>query len=65
MNIISPQSFDKVVASSVSNAFEFDDVAYSSAVPEPSSLVLALVGAVGIVAYKQVRRKGQAVSEKV
>jgi hypothetical protein len=56
VNITSSESFDKVVATSTSNAFELDNVAY--AVPEPSSFVLALVGVVGVVAYKRTRRNG-------
>ena len=48
VNITSTDSFDRVVATSSSYAFEFDNVAYNtSAVPEPSSLVLASLAALG------------------
>jgi hypothetical protein len=58
VNINSTDSFDRVVATSTSYAFEFDNVAYSAAaVPEPSSFILALIGVVSAVAYKQTRRK--------
>ena len=41
VNINSTDSFDRLVATSSSYAFEFDNVAYNtSAVPEPSSFVL-------------------------
>jgi len=65
VNINSTDSFNKVVATSTQHAFEIDNVAYNpTAVPEPSSLFLALVGAVGVVACKQMRRKGSVVGEK-
>ena len=65
VNINSTESFDKVVATSSSYAFEFDNVAYNaSAVPEPSSFVLMVVGAMGLVTYQQVRRKGLAAGKK-
>ena len=65
VNINSTESFNKVVASSTSYAFEFDNVAYSaSAVPEPSSFVLALVGLMGVAGYKQIRRKSLPVGIK-
>jgi len=58
VNIASTESFDKVVATSSSYAFEFDNVAYnSSAVPEPTSFVLALAGGIGLLTYQQMRRK--------
>ena len=58
VNITSSQSFDRVVASSTQYAFEFDNVAYnSSAVPEPSSFVLALAGMAGAATCWRVRRK--------
>ncbi len=48
VNITSTDSFNRVVATSSSYAFEFDNVAYNgSAVPEPSTLVLAGVAALG------------------
>jgi hypothetical protein len=59
VNIDSTVSFDKVVATSSNYAFEFDNVAYNSTmpVPEPSSFVLALAGAIGTVAINRLRRK--------
>jgi len=58
VNITSTENFDRVVATSSSYAFEFDNVAYKpSAVPEPSSFVLALAGGIGMLTYKQMRRK--------
>ena len=58
VNITSTESFNTVVATSSSNAFEFDNVAYNvSAVPEPSSIILGLVGLVGVVGLNQIRRK--------
>jgi hypothetical protein len=61
VNINSTESFDNVVATSSSYAFEFDNVAYNStAVPEPSSFILALIGGVGAVTYKLKRRKALA-----
>lgn len=61
VNINSSLSFDTVVASSTQYAFEFDNVAYNptNPVPEPSSLVLALAGAVGLVGYGRLRRNGR------
>jgi hypothetical protein len=57
VNITSTESFNTVVASSTQYAFEFDNVAYNaSAVPEPSSVVLSLLGAFGIFTYKLKRR---------
>jgi hypothetical protein len=57
VNINSMESFDKVVATSSSYAFEFDNVAYNvSSVPEPSSFVLALVAALGMLPYYKRRR---------
>jgi len=65
VNINSTDSFNKIVATSTSNAFEFDNVAYNpTAVPEPSSFVLALIGAMGAVTYRQVRRKGLALGNQ-
>jgi hypothetical protein len=65
VNINSTESFDKVVATSTQYAFEFDNVAYnSSAVPEPSSFALALIGSIGALTFKQMRRKGRSVRIK-
>jgi hypothetical protein len=48
VNITSTGSFNEVVASSSQYAFEFDNVAYNpSAVPEPSTFVLAGIAAIG------------------
>jgi hypothetical protein len=61
VNINSSESFDKVVATSSQIAFELDNVAYNvSAVPEPSSFILAFIGGVGAVTYKLKRRKAKA-----
>ena len=61
VNITSSESFDKVVATSSQIAFELDNVAYNvSAVPEPSSFILAFIGGVGAVTYKLRRRKAKA-----
>jgi hypothetical protein len=61
VNITSTESFNRVVATSTQNAFELDNVAYNpTGVPEPSSLILALVGLAGVVAGKRIRRKGPA-----
>jgi hypothetical protein len=58
VNINSTASFDKVVATSSQIAFELDNVAYNvTAVPEPSSFILAFIGGVGAVTYKLKRRK--------
>jgi PEP-CTERM motif len=58
VNITSTDSFDKVVATSTSYAFEFDNVSFNpTAVPEPSSFALALIGGIGVVTYKVTRRK--------
>jgi hypothetical protein len=66
VNITSTESFNKVVATSTSYAFEFDNVAYNTAaVPEPSSLVLALAGAVGLISYERLRRKGSGADRRV
>ncbi len=57
VNINSAESFDKVVATSSSYAFEFDNVAYNvSSVPEPSSLALALAAGIGMLPYYKQRR---------
>ncbi len=59
-------SFDRVVATSSSYAFEFDNVAFNpTAVPEPSSFILMFVGAMGLVTYKQLRRKALATAGNV
>jgi hypothetical protein len=56
VNITSTESFDKVVAMSSSYAFEFDNVAYKiSSIPEPSSIVLALVGGAGALIYQRLK----------
>jgi PEP-CTERM motif len=58
VNITSTESFNTVVASSTQFAFEFDNVAFSpSAVPEPSSFILGLLGMTGVAGFMQVRRK--------
>ena len=65
VNINSTDSFDRIVATSSSYAFEFDNVAYNqSAVPEPSSFVLALIGVMGAATYTKMRRKGSTIGNK-
>jgi hypothetical protein len=65
VNITSTDSFDRVVAMSTAYAFEFDNVAYNvSAVPEPSSFVLALIGIAGAAGYTKMRRKGLSLCNK-
>ena len=65
VNINSTQSFNKVVATSSSYAFEFDNVAYNAtAVPEPSTLVLSIIGGMGAFTYRQIRRKGLSVGNE-
>jgi hypothetical protein len=67
VNINSTESFNKVVATSTSYAFEFDNVAYNpnpTAVPEPSSFILALIGVMGAFTYKQIRRQALAVGNE-
>jgi hypothetical protein len=50
VNIISPVSFDRVVATSSQYAFEFDNVAFNptNPVPEPISLGLFGLGLMGV-----------------
>ena len=60
VNINSSMQFNSVQASSSSNAFEFDNVAFNATpvmVPEPSTFVVAVVGALGMIGYGW-RRKG-------
>ena len=65
VNINSSNSFDRVVASSTQYAFEFDNVAFNpTAVPEPSSGVLALIGVISAGAYAKARRKGLAIGNQ-
>lgn len=44
VNITSTTQFTKVVATNPGDSFEFDDVAYALAVPEPASIVLFGIG---------------------
>ncbi len=57
VNIVSTLSFTRVVASSTSNSFEFDNVAFAT-VPEPSSIAMCGVASlIGLaVAKKRVKR---------
>ena len=65
VNINSTESFNKVVATSTQYAFEFDNVAYNAAaVPEPSSVVLSLIGGIGVFTFKLKRRKCTAVGDQ-
>ncbi len=65
VNVNSTESFDRVVATSSSYAFEFDNVAYNAtAVPEPSSFVLAIFGGMGMLTYARMRWKGLSLRKK-
>lgn len=65
-NITSTDSFDRIVATSSSNAFEFDNVAFNpTAVPEPSSIIIAFLGGVGVLGYQFKRRSGRPVGRDV
>ena len=65
VNITSTDSFNTIVATSTQNAFEFDNVAFNpSVVPEPSSIMLGLIGMMGAATYTQMRRKGLSVGNK-
>ena len=65
VNITSTDSFNTIVATSTQNAFEFDNVAFNtSAVPEPSSIILGLIGMMGAATFTQMRRKGVSVGNK-
>jgi hypothetical protein len=58
VNINSTESFNQVVATSSSYAFEFDNVAYNpSSVPEPSSFALGIAGFMGLLPC-YLRRRG-------
>ncbi len=48
VNIGSTLAFNRVVLSSTNSAFEFDNVAFSAAVPLPGTLVLAALGLLGL-----------------
>ena len=64
VNITSTDSFNTVVASSSQYAFEFDNLAYNaSAVPEPSSVVLSLLGVIGVFTYRLKRRNVSAFAD--
>jgi hypothetical protein len=65
VNITSTESFNTVVATSSQYAFEFDNVAYNpTAVPEPSTFFLAIIGGLGAFTYRQMRRKGLSVGNE-
>ena len=60
VNINSTDAFTRVVASSTSNAFEFDNVAFNpTAVPEPTSLALFGTGVVGLAFIRRRRLAGK------
>ena len=58
LNVDSTVGFTSVVATSSQYAFEFDNVAYSATalIPEPSTFVLAIVGALGMITYSRRQR---------
>ena len=64
VNINSSLAFNSVVATSTTNAFEFDNVAYNAsdvtAAPEPSTFVVAALGVLAMIGYGW-RRKGSLV----
>lgn len=62
VNITSTDAFTKIVARSTSNAFEFDNVSYNvtAPVPEPSTVVIGLVGG-SLLGLYGLRRKRAAV----
>ena len=67
VNIVSDQGFDRVVASSSSYAFEFDNVAYNTAggdVPEPMTWTIVLAGLLGLTALAAKRRQPARVKAK-
>ena len=51
-------AFDSVVLSSSGNSFEFDNISYTSAVPEPSTWAMMILGfaGVGFMAYRRKSR---------
>jgi hypothetical protein len=58
VNINSTEKFDSVVATSSSYAFELDNVAFNpTAVPEPSSFILSLIGVAGAFTFRHMRRR--------
>jgi hypothetical protein len=67
VNIYSAETFDTVVATSSSYAFELDNVAFNpttASVTEPSTLILSLIGVVGAFTFKKLRRRCRAAENK-
>ena len=65
VNINSTESFNSIVATSSSYAFEFDNVAFNpTSVPEPSTFVLSLIGGVGVIGFNLMRKNRSAVASK-
>ena len=67
VNITSDHPFDRIVASSSSYAFEFDNLAYNTAggdVPEPMTWTLFAAGLLGLTAFALARRRQQLVRVK-
>jgi PEP-CTERM motif len=52
-------TLNDLVVTGAGNDFGIDNIVVSSAVPEPSSLILAILGALGMIGYRRLRRKAR------